>query len=151
MSTFRARPTSVKRFSAATALALGACLPAMREMRQHPQPLAGEWVDLKKTTAADTSVWRLGAGGEDLTLHVRPRDGAPTATAIYRHGIWFVRGELTDTIRRALCFNARPGRSPTACTRFALDTTADGRPRLTLREYHGTHEIAARTLVRRTP
>lgn len=136
--------------------AVAACTPAMREMRQHPVSLAGDWVDLAHATPSDTSVWRLRADGADLTVHVlaRPAAGAAYAAAETRpsrHGIWFLRGALADTAARALCFNSRPGRNPTSCVRFALDTLADGTRRLVLRNYRGTHAAATRTLVERRP
>ena len=123
-----------------------------RSTRRHPTPLAGEWLDAKKTTAADTSVWLLAPDGGDYTLHVlvQPGDGpSSTVTRRTRHGLWFLRGPLADTAARALCFNSRPGRNPTYCTAFALDTLPGGTRRLVLRGYHGTHEVATRTLVER--
>jgi hypothetical protein len=145
MSTFRSELLAL--------LIAAACTPAMREMRQHPTPLAGDWLDLKKTTARDTSVWRLAPNGDDLTVHVivDAADGSNDAKESRPtwHGIWFLRGTLADTAARALCFNRRPGRNPTQCAHFALDTLSDGTRRLRLRGYHGTHEVADRTLVER--
>ncbi len=169
MSTFHVRQLCVPSLRRArapvAALACGvgavtACTPAMREMRQHPVPLAGDWVDLAHATPSDTSVWRLRADGADLTVHVlaRPAAGAASGAAstaaqtrASRHGIWFLRGALADTAARALCFNSRPGRNPTSCVRFALDTLPDGTRRLVLRNYRGTHAAATRTLVERRP
>lgn len=152
MSTFRVSTRFVRHTVIGAVLASAAgCLPAVREMGQHPHPLAGDWVDPKHTTAADTSVWRLAPSGADMTVHVRPGAGGATSTRVSRHGIWFLRGALGDTARRALCFNRRPGRNGSSCTLFSLDTLPDGRLRMTLHDYRGTHETATRTLEERRP
>lgn len=152
MSMFHVRRSRAIRVLTGAALAIpSACLPAARELAQHPRPLAGDWIDPKHTTAADTSVWRLAPSGADLTVHVRPTVAGAPATRIARHGIWFLRGTLGDSVGRALCFNRRPGRNPSWCVPFALDTLGDGRLRLTIRSYRGTHDTTTRVLEERRP
>ncbi len=132
---------------------LTACTPAMREYGQRPQPLARDWLDTKKTLPMDTSVWRLSTNGTDLTVHVLVRSngvGGKPQEVLSRRGIWYVRGRLADT-QRVICFNRRPGRAASSCIPFVLDTMRDGRLRLVLREYVGTHETAPRTLIERRP
>ena len=137
----------------AVLLLVTACTPAMREYGQRPQPLARDWLDTKKTLPMDTSVWRLSTNGTDLTVHVlvQPNGaGGKPQEVVSRHGIWYVRGTLADT-QRAICFNRRPGRAASSCIPFVVDTLRDGRLRLVLREYVGTHETAPRTLIERRP
>ena len=137
----------------AVLLLVTACTPAMREYGQRPQPLARDWLDTKKTLPRDTSVWRLSTNGTDLTVHVlvRPNGvGGKPQEVLSRRGIWYVRGKLADT-QRVICFNRRPGRAASSCIPFVLDTMPDGRLRLVLREYVGTHETAPRTLIERRP
>lgn len=134
--------------------ALNACTPAMREYRQRPTPLARDWLDPKKTTPTDTSVWRLSADGIDRTLHVLVQTDASVAKPpekLSQHGIWFLRGAINDTLARSLCFKRRPSRSAPSCSSFRLDTLPDGRLRLLLAEYVGTHETVPRTLIERRP
>lgn len=148
----RLRLTIYVRHLAALAFAAGCLPPAMREVGQHPAPLAGDWVDLKHTADRDTALWRLAPDGTDLGVRVRTstRGSRPAPDEdVSRHGVWFLRGTLGDTARRALCFNSRPGRAPTSCLRFALDTIADGRRRLVIADYRGSHETGTRTLVER--
>ncbi|MDQ6611459.1 MAG: hypothetical protein M3Y64_03420 [Gemmatimonadota bacterium] len=134
--------------------ALGACTPAMREYRQRPTPLARDWLDPKKSTPTDTSVWRLSPDGADRTLHVLLRTdaiGPKRQEKLSQHGIWYLRGAITDTLARSLCFKRRPSRSAPTCTSFRLDTLSDGRLRMVLSEYVGTHETVSRTLIERRP
>lgn len=140
-----------RRALGAVAVAAAGCTPAMRELRQRPAPLAGDWVDPKHVAPGDTSVWRLAPDGADLRVRVRARPDAGTVTTTSRYGAWFLRGALADTAGRALCFAPRRTRSATWCLHFALDTLADGRRRLVIARYHGTHETATRTLVERRP
>ena len=131
-----------------------ACTPAMREYRQRPAVLARDWLDAKKTTPTDTSVWRLSTDGVDRTLHVLvPIDATDTQPRekLSQHGIWFFRGDISDTVARSLCFKRRPSRTAPSCSAFRLDTLSDGRLRLVLAEYAGTHETVPRTLIERRP
>lgn len=139
--------------SVAVLFLVAACTPAMREYGQRPPSLARDWLDTKKTLPMDTSVWRLSTNGTDLTVHVlvqRNGAGGKPQEVLSRHGIWYMRGTFADT-QRAICFNRRPGRAASSCIPFVVDTLRDGRLRLVLREYVGTHETAPRTLIERRP
>ena len=156
MSIFPANTRSYFRvlvLSAMLVVCTAGCTPAMHTYVQRPTLLARDWLDLKKTTAADTSVWRLSSSGDDLTLHVLSNvttsEGVVAQERVTRHGIWYLQGDLADTTARSLCFNGRPGRAPSSCIAFQVDTMIDGRLRLRLRNYVGTHETAARTLEER--
>jgi hypothetical protein len=147
---------SVNRYAlrcAAVLVCCTACTPAMREFRQRPPLLARDWLDAKKTTPGDTSIWRLTPNGKDLTIHViASTNGAGTNSTkeeVSPHGAWYLRGALDDSLKRLLCFSPNRGRVGASCIHFAVDTLHDGQLRLTLRKYVGTHETAERVLVER--
>ena len=121
-----------------------------------PPELVGTWIDVEKTTAADTLAWVLGVGGDDRTLHLRVlRDTAGDVRVkgdSRRYGYWYLSGALGDTARRALCFKERP-RDGATCRAFRLDTISGMPPRrrLTVLGYPGEHHVSARVLVERVP
>ena len=121
-----------------------------------PPELTGIWIDEEKTTAADTVAWSLGAGGDDLTLHFKAlRDSAGVIRverSEQRYGAWYLSGDLSDTVRRAICFQRRP-RDGATCRGFRVDTLP-GVPvhrRLTVLGYPGAHHVSKRVLVERLP
>ena len=153
-------------FALVAACAATACMPASflgGGMRNHPSALVGEWVDSIKSTPADTSLWLLGASGNDASQHVRiepdSAQRAPAAPAFVttreRHyGYWYFQGALDDRANRAICFTNRPGRSAASCLSFDLDTvstTTGVRRRLVVRGYQGNHTTADRVLLARRP
>lgn len=118
--------------------------------------LAGTWIDVEKTTPTDTAAWLLGAGGDDHTLHLRVRRDSSGGIQIdreqRRYGYWYLKGELSDTLHRAICFKERP-RDGGTCRQFRLDTLpgAPPRRRLTILGYPGEHHVSARVLTERLP
>lgn len=160
----RFRPDG-RRGSCAVGLLLlgGACSSAMLlggEMSHHPPELVGTWVDVAKSTPADTALWILAASGEDASQHLR-RDPAADSTgasfvltAPRHYGYWFARGTISDSASRAICFTNRPGRSAPTCLSFAYDSVRAGRlthRRLLMHSYRGEHRTADRVLVAREP
>jgi hypothetical protein len=139
-------------------LLLAGCASSSRWFHAGPRPseLTGIWIDVEKTTAADTSAWLLGPGGDDLTLHFRVRAGSAGESTIERtqkrYGSWYVMGAVGDTAGRALCFQRRP-RDGASCRSFRLDTLAGAprRRRLTVTGYPGQHHTSERVLVERLP
>ncbi len=141
----------------------GACTPALRPggpMRNHPPQLVGTWVDLAKSSPTDTALWILGPAGEDLSQHVvRAAADADAAarfvlTAPKHYGYWFAKGDLGDSVSRAICFTNRPGRSAPTCLPFALDSVTEGvatHRRLLVRGYRSEHRTSDRMFVAREP
>ena len=127
-------------------LVLAACATfGLREFR--PAELAGEWIDVARSTPADTFVWLLRPSGEDRTLHIR---GGVSDSR--RSGSWHVSGRSSDGSRRGLCFSGHPGRSPASCVAFRMDTVSRrGGPqrRLILMGYPGRRHVGERTLLER--
>ncbi|MHB8839210.1 MAG: hypothetical protein ACYC7F_09695, partial [Gemmatimonadaceae bacterium] len=121
-----------------------------------PPELVGMWIDVEKTTAADTVVWLLGVGGDDRTLHLRVVRDTSGEIRIKRedrrYGSWYLSGALSDTGRRAMCFKKRP-RDGATCRQFRLDTIPGPpvRRRLTVLGYPGEQRVSARVLVERLP
>ncbi len=124
-------------------LTLAACA-SFGHVGPRPAEVAGEWVDIARSTPADTFVWLLRPSGEDSTLHLRV-GGAPVSR---RSGIWYASGQWSDPSRRRLCFVAHPGRSARSCAAFRLESRrVDGGVRRTLTLVrHGRPE---RTLLER--
>ena len=125
--------------------------PPGRPDRRHPDAVAGEWIDLRHTTAADTTVWVLDPSGDDATLRIVV-DPVKGRVEVRKHyGRWWLDGALADSVGRRLCFVHRPGRQGAACIAFAVDTV-DGlvpRTRLTLHGYRGEHHTGDRELLAR--
>ncbi len=119
----------------------------------HPPELVGEWVDLRHTTPADTSLWVLRADGYDGTAHLlaTSHEDAPSRTE-KRYGAWYFDGSLADSSKRAICFGKRLGRAGATCLPFSMDTVRDGgveHRRLTVFGYRGEHTTGARLLIER--
>ena len=160
--TRRSRPDHDRRgilaIAAALLFAAGCHTPGVfGAMRQHPAELVGTWVDSAKTTDADTTLWVLGASGDDGAQHVR-RDtsgvGRFVVTAKRHYGYWYLEGEWNEPAHRTICFTNRPGRSAPSCAAFLLDSVPDGgafRRRLVVYGYQGQHRVADRVLLARTP
>ena len=136
---------------------VGACFPArlFPILNSHPTAVVGEWVDSAKTQPRDTSLWVLGASGEDESRHivVQP-DGAIAASPRKHYGFWYLDGRVSDLANRSLCFSNRPGRSAPTCLAFDLDTVATQlgvRRRLIVHGYQGRHTTSNRVLIARAP
>lgn len=114
--------------------------------------VAGEWVDVAKSTPTDTMVWALTPGGDDELIHVAVRPSGVTTER--RHfGRWSMASASADTTA-AICFVRRPGRDAPSCIQFAIDTIRTGdrtRRRLRLRNYVGEHHTGDRELLERLP
>jgi cobalt-zinc-cadmium resistance protein CzcA len=115
--------------------------------------VAGEWVDVAKSTATDTSLWVLGANGYDGNAHLRqsPTDGTWQRSQS-RYGTWYSQVDMADSTRRQICYAKRIGRNGSTCVEFSVDTlvTPVGpRTRLTLYGYQGQHHVSDRQLVER--
>jgi hypothetical protein len=166
MPRFRPEGPRSRRAFAVIVILAGACRASglLGENRSnHPVELVGAWVDLVKSTPADTALWLLGAEGEDASQHVTRRDArtakAPAGdsfelSSAEHYGYWFFRGAMVDTARRSLCITRRPRRVMPTCVHFDLDTiaTAAGpRRRLRLAQYEGEHRTSDRVLVAREP
>jgi hypothetical protein len=121
-----------------------------------PPEVAGVWIDLAKTSYADTVAWVLAPNGNDRTLHIRVKtdEGGSLATVQNEaaYGLWYVSGELADTAKRAICFKKRV-RDGATCLRFRIDTVATQplRRRLSILMYQGSHHRADRFFIDRSP
>ena len=121
------------------------------------ETLAGQWVDIEKTTPGDTMVWVLEPNGRDDLLRVTI-EAAPHGIRRTEHrehyGRWTVGRLSGDSTAPALCFNRRPGRQAPSCSAFTLDTLPDGsgsQRRLRLVAYQGRHHQSDRVLIARLP
>lgn len=106
------------------ALSLAACASMPRVFTPGPAPtmLVGEWT--AGSTAADTTVWRLGPDG---TTETRVISSRTRSSALTRIGRWYVTGDVDDAAARKLCFVQRAGRDGASCMHFQFDTlTANG-------------------------
>ena len=109
---------------------LAACMPrpgGWFSLGPAPAAIAGQWVDVARSSPTDTVVWMLQADGLERTLHVHVRtggDGQPiVATERRARRYWYLAGGLADRVGRRLCFKARARDGPT-CVAFRLDTLA---------------------------
>ncbi len=123
-----------------------------------PQALAGEWIDLSHTTAADTALWVLRGDGYDGSAHILTShdhsDGVSRQRIERRYGSWYLRSSMSDSVGRAICFARRLGRDGATCIPFSLDsvrTPAGMRLRLIVHGYQGEHRTGDRELVERKP
>ena len=143
--------------SAATLLvgAIGACsgsLPWLRgDLANHPAALVGQWVDVEKSTPADSSFWVLEPNGDDDGIRILSGAlGSIPRQSRSRYGYWYVRA--TESSGNELCVSRRPSRDAPTCTRFvaSFDST-ETPPRRTLRlvSYSGAHHVGERLLVER--
>jgi hypothetical protein len=121
-----------------------------------PAQIVGEWVDVEKTSSADSSIWVLRADGYDGSLRLRvvpDSTGAPRFQRKETHyASWYFDGTLGDTAHQAICFSKRVGRFGATCFAFAMDTVRSGtgsHARILLRGYQGEHHTADRILVAR--
>ncbi len=120
----------------------------------HPPDFVGEWIDLRHTTEADTSLWVLRANGYDGWAHLfleAKRGGPLTARRTEtRWGSWYFKGNLADSLHRALCYARRIGRDGASCVVFSLDTIPGPRGprrRMIVHGYRGTHWTGDRVLI----
>jgi hypothetical protein len=153
---------TARRLAVVASLLITACLPAVRRVLGAGRlaDVAGTWVEVVNATPEDTVVWRLDPNGADWKLLVRVvRDGAghiSTNQTVKRNGYWYLRGALTDTAERALCFKARP-RDGETCFKFDLDSVgyseraARVQRRMVLLAYRGLQYTGDRVLLERFP
>ena len=146
----------------AEALLAGFLMAACTNQPPGPAPralLAGEWVDLAKTTTLDTMVWVLEPNGTDRLLRIHV-DTAPDGRIareehLETYGRWSIGTLGADSTRAALCVNRRSGRQGASCSPFRLDTLpadSGGRRRLEVAGYQGRHHTSAlRVLIERRP
>lgn len=135
----------------AAARAVRGLVPGGRKFPTHPSSLAGEWVDLKHATPADTSIWVLAPNGHDQTIRVTLTESGWTSVRKH-YGRWRLDGDPAHPEGERLCFVHRPGRQGAACVAFTADTvmTAAGpRRRLVLHGYQGEHTSGDRELFQR--
>jgi hypothetical protein len=160
MSAFRSALDVAARAAAVTVTVLGvtscASWHVLGRGYVRPPQLVGEWIDVAKTSPADTSIWVLRADGYDGNAHVQlttDATGRPTvARSQARYGTWHFEGTLGDSTSQAICFSARPGRFGTTCVRFSMDSIANGLtivPRILLRNYPGQHHTGDRLMLAR--
>ena len=106
-----------RRAGAAAALAwlLASCAAIARvdDVRNHPPLLVGEWVDVAKSTPADSSIWVLDARGNDDLLRVRRDSRGVARVSRTRYGYWYATVDGGGT---SLCITRRPGRDPALCS-----------------------------------
>jgi hypothetical protein len=124
--------------------------------RSRPTEIAREWVDVRKSTPSDTSLWVLRPDGYDGSAHIRAiADSSGQVRAQRtetRYGGWYMSGTLGDTASQAICFSSRPGRFGSTCNGFSLDTVQSANAsvvRLTVRGYAGSHSTTNRVLISR--
>ena len=134
-------------------LAGGSACATLGSRSAHTDAVAGEWVDLHKTTAGDTMVWVLTPGGDDQLLHVAVRPSGTDSTL--RHfGRWSLASSDRGGENTMICFVRRPGRDASSCVDFTIDTVRSGdhsNRRLRLRGYTGEHHTTDRELIERLP
>ncbi len=141
-----------RRLAPALFLLLAACASLARNDAP-ADAVAGEWVDVSKSTQTDTMVWVLTDGGDDQLLRVS-LDSSGTKVTRSHFGRWSVETSETGGQATSLCFVRRPGRDAPSCVDFTIDTIrASGHPirRLTLRNYVGQHHTGDRQLLERVP
>jgi hypothetical protein len=143
---------------AITAAALTACVAGHNPLAsyQRPTEISREWIDVEKSTPADTTLWVLGPDGYDGVAHLQPMSDAAGATrqsrTETRYGSWYLDGTMGDSTHQAICFSRRIGRFGATCTAFVLDTIMTGSvptPRLLLLAYRGIHHTRDRLLLAR--
>lgn len=137
-----------------TSAACSGSLPWIHgDLVNHPAFVVGEWVDVQKTTAKDSSIWLLESNGYDGGMRIR-RDSTNDKPHVerQRYGYWYVHKEAGHAPE--LCVNRRPGREAPSCTTFAtsIDSTVlPARRVIRLTAYSGTHHTGERLLVERLP
>lgn len=145
----------MSRLGVALVLGSAACsgsLPWIRgDLANHPAAVVGEWVDVQKTTAMDSSIWVLESNGYDGGMRIR-RDSFDENPHVerQRYGYWYVHEETGRAPE--LCVNRRPGREAPSCTPFSTSidsTVAPARRAIRLTAYAGAHHVGERVLVER--
>jgi len=123
-----------------------------RDFGNHPAALVGDWVDVEKSSARDSSFWVLQPNGDDDGLRITRTgsDHEPPHVARQHYGYWYVH--TTASGAETLCVTRRPGRDPASCT--PVETTLDSSvapPRRVVRlaAYVGAHHTAPRLFVER--
>ena len=117
-------------------------------------PASGEWVDERKSTSTDTTVWVLAPDGDDALLIVHSDAGGTRREQRQHYGRWS-DGRVVDSAGAsvsAICFVRRPGRDAPSCNRFTIDSADVGGSvvrRLTVHGYAGAHHTGDRVLVER--
>src|SRR5689334_6238223 len=87
-----------------------ACAPmrhAQFGLSNRPAEVSGEWIDVRHATPEDTSLWILRPDGYDGTAHLIRKStpsGIVTERRQARFATWYLRGALTDTATREICF-----------------------------------------------
>jgi len=144
----------------AQVFALESCIPAQSRLGGYYRPpqIVGEWIDVAKSSTADSSIWVLRRDGYDGIMHIRIVLDSLGAQRVVRdqarYGSWYASGTLGDTTRQTLCVSRRTGRFGASCVAFSLDTTRDESGvvrRLRLRGYRGQHHTSDRLLIARAP
>lgn len=145
----------MKRSLIAAALALSTSCAGRLHLNDmsRPEALAGEWIDTRHATPADTSLWVLRTDGYDGSAHLI-HHGSDHDRKESRYGAWYLHGSLTANSDRSICFAKRLGRDAATCLPFTLDTIElpDGPwRRLTVRGYQGQHTTGDRILIAPIP
>lgn len=120
---------------------------------ERPDALTGEWVDVRHTAPGDTSLWVLRANGYDGAARLVVDASGVERRSEERYGSWYVRGDVADSMSRAICFAKRIGRDGATCISFSIDTvSAEGRQRrrLIVHSYRGQHYTGDRELLERS-
>ncbi|MDB4917900.1 MAG: hypothetical protein JWM95_5544 [Gemmatimonadetes bacterium] len=130
--------------AAMLALTMAACSSALFSSGPRPSALAGEWIDLRKTTSTDSSLWILAPNGDDESRRVSVGSDGNRHVSTRHYGFWYLSGSLVDSSRR-ICFKKSP-RFGGTCVPFELDS-AQGRRRLTVHGYQGAHSTSDRVLI----
>jgi len=127
-------------------------LPWLRgDLVNHPLAVVGQWVDVEKSTPADSSFWVLEPNGEDDGVRIfRDTPDATPRQSRSHYGYWYVRAMHSGGDE--LCVSKRPSRDAPSCTAVVarVDSTQHP-PRRTLRlaSYAGAHHVGQRLLVER--
>jgi hypothetical protein len=125
----------------------------------HPLEITGVWLNLAQSSATDTIAWVLAPNGDEQTMiiHVAKGAGDTPVTTIreVRKGLWFLNGALTDSARRAICYQPH-SRGGSTCVNFRLDTLPQVRGvslrrRLTVLGFQGERPTGDRVLLERRP
>ena len=148
----RAVRQSIPALIVAAVTACSGSLPWLRgDLANHPPAVVGQWVDVQKSTPADSSFWVLRADGEDDGIRViRDGPGATPRQSRSHYGYLYVRA--LDSGGLELCVSKRPSRDAPSCTPFVAGIdSVETPPRRTLRlaSYAGAHHTGERLLIER--
>jgi hypothetical protein len=140
------------------ALTLAGCHPAGGWFSRGPAPaqLAGFWVDSARSSSTDSSIWVLTPEGVDRRVRIRllnDRQDPRVKRDDSKFGRWYLSGDMSDSLGRALC-TVRRARDGGSCMTFRLDTVSrDGasRRRLVILGFRGERQTAERILLERMP